>query len=297
LGAINNNGLALGSSPYNISFASVGVGLTGDDLANLNRLTYNLQTNLGRIDPDAQAFYNRVTAASGSLTATEISAINTLVGDLKSYGIWSSMKAIYPMVGASAAACAQNLKSSSFTGTFNGGVTFSNLGITGNGTSGYMNTNLNQSTEQTSNNLHISIYQRNILSSNSGVSMGLVTGSVFSRFYLNYGGSEYLSLQSSTQAVSSIETPQQGMFILSRNSSANFFKKQNNLTIETFTNASTALLNVTYALLAGNEGSTFGEFSTANLAFASIGDGLTDTQAANLYTAVQKFQTTLGRQV
>jgi hypothetical protein len=224
-------------------------------------------------------------------------AIYNLVSDLQLYSIWDKMKAIYPMVGASAAACAQNLKSSSFTGTFNGGVTFSNLGITGNGTSGYMNTNLNQSTEQTSNNLHISIYQRNILSSNSGVSMGLVSGSVFARFYLNYNGSEYLSLQSSTQAVSSIETPQQGMFILSRNSSANFFKKQNNLTIETFTNASTALLNVTYALLAGNEGSTFGEFSTANLAFASIGDGLTDTQAANLYTAVQKFQTTLGRQV
>ena len=32
-------------------------------------------------------------------------------------------------------------------------------------------------------------------------------------------------------------------------------------------------------------------------AFASIGDGLTDTQASDLYTAVQAFQTTLARQV
>jgi hypothetical protein len=161
-----------------------------------------------------------------------------------------------------------------------------------------MNTNLNQSTEQTSNNLHISIYQRNILSSPSNVSMGLSSGgSAFSRFYLNFSGSEYLSLQSGTQAASSVETPQQGMFILSRNSSANFFKKQNNLTIETFSNPSGALLNVTYALLAGNAAGTFGEFSTANLAFSSIGDGLTDTQAGNFYTAVQAFQTTLSRQV
>jgi hypothetical protein len=34
-----------------------------------------------------------------------------------------------------------------------------------------------------------------------------------------------------------------------------------------------------------------------NYALASIGDGLTDTEAANYYTAVQTFQTTLGRQV
>ena len=38
-------------------------------------------------------------------------------------------------------------------------------------------------------------------------------------------------------------------------------------------------------------------FSNFQTAFASIGDGLTDTQAANFYTAVQAFQTTLGRQV
>jgi hypothetical protein len=32
-------------------------------------------------------------------------------------------------------------------------------------------------------------------------------------------------------------------------------------------------------------------------AFCSIGDGLTDTQTSNFYTAVQTFQTTLSRQV
>jgi hypothetical protein len=38
-------------------------------------------------------------------------------------------------------------------------------------------------------------------------------------------------------------------------------------------------------------------FSTREQAFASIGDGLTDTEVANFYTAVQSFQTTLGRAV
>jgi len=38
-------------------------------------------------------------------------------------------------------------------------------------------------------------------------------------------------------------------------------------------------------------------YSNAEIAIASIGDGLTDTEAANFYTAVQAFQTTLSRQV
>ena len=37
--------------------------------------------------------------------------------------------------------------------------------------------------------------------------------------------------------------------------------------------------------------------SNKETCFNSIGDGLTDTEAANFYTAVQRFQTTLGRQV
>jgi hypothetical protein len=45
-----------------------------------------------------------------------------------------------------------------------------------------------------------------------------------------------------------------------------------------------------------NQGTSFGSTSR-QFAFVSIGDGLTDTEAANYYTAVQNFQTTLGRQV
>jgi hypothetical protein len=38
-------------------------------------------------------------------------------------------------------------------------------------------------------------------------------------------------------------------------------------------------------------------YTDRECAFASIGDGLTDTEAANFYTAVQAYQTTLSRQV
>jgi hypothetical protein len=41
----------------------------------------------------------------------------------------------------------------------------------------------------------------------------------------------------------------------------------------------------------------FPSYSLKETAFASIGDGLTDTDVTNLYTRVQNFQTTLNRQV
>jgi hypothetical protein len=46
-----------------------------------------------------------------------------------------------------------------------------------------------------------------------------------------------------------------------------------------------------------NQNTSAVEFTQNQYAFMSIGDGLTDTQASNFYTAVQAFQTTLGRQV
>ena len=45
-------------------------------------------------DPDAQAFFT----ASGLTGATNLTAINQLVIDLKGYGIWTKMKAIYPQI-------------------------------------------------------------------------------------------------------------------------------------------------------------------------------------------------------
>jgi len=48
LGAINNNGIALGNSPLGISFASVGTGLSNSEITRYSTLVLQLQYNLGR---------------------------------------------------------------------------------------------------------------------------------------------------------------------------------------------------------------------------------------------------------
>jgi hypothetical protein len=260
-----------------------------------------LPTQLGLIgsfkayDADAQAFFDRVTTAGGSLSETEKLAINTLVIQIKLDGIWTKMKAIYPMVGASAAACAQNLKSASFTGTFTAGWTFASTGVKGNGSSSYMDTTLLPSTELLLNSTHLSFYSRTDTPSGSIADLGSI-GSSLSYTLIEIFGNVLYNLINQSTIASVAMTTTLGHFISSRRGATDSEAYRNGASVATFATSSNALSDRALFLGAFN-GPTIQFYSNREYAFASIGDGLTDTQASNLYTAVQAFQTTLSRQV
>lgn len=249
------------------------------------------------VDADVQAFFNRVTAAGGSLTATEQSAITTLVASLKSTGVWVKMSALYPMVGASAAACAQNLKSSSFTGTFSGGWTFTSNGATPNGTNAYMDTNLIPSTHSSLNNTHLSYYSRTQVTGTNGVDIGVTNGAGVNELYLAYNafGGTYIGIYSSAINLTALPTTTK-MFIASRLSSTEVKAYYAGSAYQTVASNSQALTSLSIYLAALHATSTT-YYSNRQCAFASIGEGLSDTNASDFYTAVQAFQTTLSRQV
>jgi hypothetical protein len=256
----------------------------------------------GGFDPDAQAFFDRVTAAGGTLTTTEKTATNQLVLDMKSASIWTSMKAIYPMVGASAAACAQNLKSSSFTGTFSSGWTFASTGVTGNGSSTYMDTTLIPNVSIASlNSTHLSYY----VNTNVGIQkfqIGVRGGVVESDLFIGARWSStenFNAVNTSTAANFKTELNNvKGFLAVSRINSTIYKYYKDNTLSATYSVNSTSLPN-TYPIWIGalNLSGSILFPDTSQCAFASIGDGLTDTEASNFYTAVQAFQTTLARQI
>jgi hypothetical protein len=250
-------------------------------------------------DTDAQAFFDRVTTAGGSLSTTEKNAVNTLVLDLKGYSIWTPMKAIYPMVGASAAACAQNLKSSSFTGTFSGGWTYASTGAKPNGTSGYMDSALNMSTQLSQNNVHISVYLRTNITS-ATVSIGATGAGANNGVYIYpklVGNSAYFSAFNSSNGNSAGSVISSlGLFVASRlNSTTEQFFQNTSKTSNTYNSSVPASRNIIIAAL--NNNGTISEYDSRENAFASIGEGLTDTEESNLYTAVNSFQVSLSRNV
>jgi len=268
-----------------------------------------IASSISGVDADWLAYYNRVIAAGGSLTTTEQNATKTLVADLKSAGIWTPMKAIYPMVGASAAACAQNLKSSSFTGTFTSGWTFASTGVTGNGTSAYMDTNVNASTNLTFNSIHLSFYSRTNTNTGDKAEIGAIDNAitylplVALQIKRTEGGvqNRFVSLAYSYNAPDALNIEIldcKGYYLMTRTASNSFkhFKNSTQQGTTVTTNSQTTAPNRNLYIGASNVAGTGGSFSDRQCAFASIGDGLTDTQASNLYTAVQAFNTTLSRQ-
>ena len=249
-------------------------------------------------DPDAQAF---ITAA-GITDNTQKSAINTLVLDMKGYGIWTKMKAIYPFVGGTASTHKWNLKNpldtnAAFRLVFFGGMTHSTNGVQGNGTNSYGNTFLN--TSAMTNNNHMSIYIRtNVdevkedIGNFGGAAIGFGIDSRISNiaYYTNHstGGGQYVSFANADS---------RGFHINTRYSSSNHKGFLNGILKGTNTFAGTASLNFDVYVGARNNSGLAQIFSSKQFAFASIGDSLLDAEAANFYTAVQAFNTTLARQV
>jgi len=255
-----------------------------------------IASQIASFDADAVAFFNRVTTAGGTLSTTEKQAVNQLVVDMKAAGIWSAMKAIYPMVGASAEACKQNLKSSSFTGTFSSGWTFASTGVTPNGTSAYFDTTLVPNTDLTLTSGHMSFYSRT--NNNTGVyDMAAVGGATEQNLITRYSNNFFYACYGNTaQVLSTANTSSLGLFVTNRNSATNTTAYKNGSLVMNGTQTSLLSTSKIFIGAAGSGGSATG-YGTKETAFNSIGDGLTDTQASDFYTAVQAFQDALNREV
>jgi hypothetical protein len=269
---------------------------------------YNLISIMPKtsFDPDAQAF---ITAAVIT-DPTQQGAINTLVVDLKGYNIWTKFKAIYPIVGGTASQHKYNLKDprdldAAFRLTYGTGVTHSSTGMVSNGTTGYANTFFNPITQSSlQNNFFLSVYSRT--NSNTGNSYEIgnadnwTTGVKFTGIIARYNNNRrYISI-ADPYSTSNTETDSRGFYCGGTNGSSNQILYKNGVNVLSGTSLQSGFSNINIFICAVNSLlPTFAAvgFSIKQLAFSSIGDGLTPTEAANFYTAVQAFQTTLGRQV
>jgi hypothetical protein len=260
---------------------------------------------VGATDADATAFLN----AAGITDATTTAAIQQLVIDLKFYSIWTKCKAIYPFVGASASAHKFNLKDAqdtdgAFRLVFSGGITHSSTGALFNGTTGYADSKFVPNSNSLSyNNNHIALYSRT--SAAGGVTsfydMGAGddnsgTGNMTLWARRSANTSAYDTGDGNLNRVLFSNSDGQGFYLGKADSTTGKIYKNG---VQQATKSLTNLTLTSRAIYLGayNENNSVQYYTQREFAFASIGEGLTDTQAANLYTAVQAFQTTLGRQV
>ena len=276
------------------------------DWGKIHYSSWSPETNLtgtGGVDSDAQAF---ITAASIT-DSTQQSAINQLVVDLKGYSIWSKMKALYPFVGGTASTHKYNLVNpldtdAAFRLVFNGGWTHSSNGALPNGTNGWAETFVKTGTDLALNSTHVSVYSRTDAAAADRLAIGNRFGAATSELsmWLKTSSSNTTHRNNTSSFSQASNLDSRGFYIGNRNSSTQQ-KIIKNTTINTFNVNSIATtnsytINISSALQSTGSG-VRAYYDNKELAFSSIGDGLTDTEAANFYTAVQAFQTTLSRQV
>lgn len=308
-GARNNNGTASLFSVQQIAFASIGDTLTQTEAANFYTAVQKYQTTLGRhvgvpivADSDAQAFLN----AAEITDVTQANAVDKLVTDLKGFGIWSKMRAIYPFVGGTASSHRFNLKDprdldAAFRLVFNGGWTHSSTGALPNGTNGFANTFYSPTAQTSITNTHASLYLRTG-SVNPQVDFGSTDDvSYTNRYFMNYyyDSNSYFDLRSRLTIPNSSIGGLVGHINMVRTATNLMKAYKNGNVVGTNTNSSLVygLPSSNLYLSALNFFGTAISFQNRQLAFATFGDGITDTEAANLYTAIQQYQTTLSRNV
>jgi hypothetical protein len=253
---------------------------------------------------------------SAFLTASAISdatirgGLNTFDIGLIANSLDTKMKALYPFVGGTASTHRWNFMDArdldaAFRLTFTGTDTHNSNGYTPNGTNAYADTFLNISlqTNWISNN-HLSYYSRTQTPSGSGWNMGVgneSTGApLFGLAAIRTGAvAIYDSGNFPNERVSSTQTDGRGLWLGSCTASNLRKLYRNGTTLTTNTLTGTAAASnaaITLGALRNTAASTF-FYMPQNMAFASIGQSLTDTDATNLYNLTQALQTTLGRQV
>ena len=233
-------------------------------------------------DPDAQAFLD----ATGITDVTISDAINTLVVDLKSYGLWTKMRAVYPYVGGTATTHKWNLIDPrdldiAFRITFVGGMSHDSNGVTFGGVNGQAQSNCYGVTASA---YGFGFYSR----TNSTVGSTDIYLGAGLHIYPYFSGKTYhRGIGASPDNY--INTDSRGLF------------HQYGKSVD-----STAFLNGVKKLTGGSGAASgsiimFGLGSGAsnrNHAFGFITNtSFTDVEASDLYALVQTFQTSLSRQV
>ncbi len=254
---------------------------------------------------------------SAFLTASAISdatirgGLNTFDIGLIANSLDTKMRAVYPFVGGTASTHKFNFMNSADTNaafrlTFSGTWTHSSNGALPNGTNAFADTFLNISlqTNWISNN-HLSYYSRTQTPSGDGWNIGVgnaATGApLFGLSAIRNGAvALYDSGNFPNERVSSTQTDSRGLWVGSCASSSSRKIYRNSSLLNTNTISGTAAASNASLILGGlfnTATSTAGFFMSQQMAFASIGESLSDTDVNNYYNLVQAFQTTLGRQV
>lgn len=276
----------------------------------MNRLRTRLRAGGGGsgVDADAAAWASAVTANSGTYSGSTLAAVNTKIKALKAANLWAKKACTGFLCGDQLAAALIQYKLGVWAPATNvnfvGGDYTEATGLTGNGSTKYLNIGLVPSVSLTANDTHMMIYNRSgslpavsVVHMGAGVSPDFFeliapatsTGNIVSRQYNDVAG----------RLDSSASTAPVGMVVASRTATGSHVIYKNGSPFASNATNGGTLSNVNTAMFVfgTSRGGTLVAPAADVLSAYSVGSGLSAADVANEYTIEQAFQAALGRSV
>ena len=263
---------------------------------------YSLINSMNKtVVPSYTARTTAFATATGITDLTILGALNTFDLGLISNSLDTKIKALYPMVGSTSNTQKYNFMDArdldvAFRLQFFGGGTFSSTGYKPNGTNGYANTFISPSSTLTLNSSHLSYYSRTN-SNGIEVEMGSYQSGNGSLLEIRTAGTTYSGVNQNGGLNTYTDANSLGFYIANRTASNVVNLWKNSIKVSSGSTAPSFLSLHNIFLGAFNQDTVPLYFSTKECAFASIGNGLTDSEAVIFYNLIQAMQTTLSRQV
>jgi hypothetical protein len=256
---------------------------------------------------EANLYLSAVDNAGGVLNSTISGATRTLFNSLVTSGIYSKLDFMYPIIGGNSNGHKFNAINPLDTNganrlTFFGGWTHSSTGMKGNGVNAYAETYYQPVTEafMSDSSASIGVYVRDLSASSFPIELGGT--------YFGDGCSLSVKMDSATNVIGNLfggltqtnfaSGAQTGSFIITKTASASVRVYRRGVLATTLSIGGSVSPPSGNLYVGANNDTTIpgaDSFSPRELAFVFGGQGLTPTEATNISTYINTFQTTLGR--
>jgi len=264
------------------------------------------------VHPEAAAWRSAVVTNGGSVSASTMKAVSTFCAAIDTAGLRDKFFRLNLYAGNGLnAALVPLYRGPSRTGTQFGNATDTNNGpfvsadyvetgasggLQGNGTSKYLDTGLPMNYPATNGDRHLSVY-KTLAATSTDYSIGVIdSGSPQTLYQLVKIGTNY-SYFSGGNTNSTNGALDTGHWVATGTVNRALFR--NGSSLATSTNGSDTVNTATrpFWIFAQNNSGSLAGASDERQAAYSIGLSMTAGQVADYYTAIQAFQTALGRNV
>lgn len=254
----------------------------------------------GGYTPEAEALFLRMTPEPNE---TRKGVINDCIEALLAAGVWTKLDALYVMAAHDAQAAGLNWIADAYNLSPQNSPAFeTDRGYTGNGSSSYLSTGFNPTTEAATakyvqNSAHVSLWSRTA-ASGSGNDFGCPAGQVLRGIARTTSEGMVCAINSANSGIGNGNTSTPGdttsglghfLFNRSGGSAVEFYQNGAAKTLSAAAKASSAIPNANIDIARGA-----GSFSARQFAATTIGQSLNSTEAGALYDALAAYMTAVG---